>query len=157
MFYNPTTKKAVISDHAEFDERYFTGLRAPPRLGAPLVPHPSIDLTVRPTENEGYPAVYSGPDFRGDSEDDNDLPYPAPKQTYALPTPAIPAPSVIMPPGHASAPLAPVAPPVVPAPAPATHFHPHSSRTAPSNWEWAIPAKTAHKQTSKSHQFGIIS
>jgi hypothetical protein len=30
LFYNPTTKKTIISERAEFDERYFPGLRAPP-------------------------------------------------------------------------------------------------------------------------------
>ena len=27
MFYNPTTKRTVISEQAEFDERYFPGLK----------------------------------------------------------------------------------------------------------------------------------
>jgi hypothetical protein len=117
LFYNPTTKKTIISERAEFDERYFPGLRAPPRPSAPPPPLPTIDLTVKPDNEDSD--VYSGLDFGGDDSDDSDEPNPVPMQTAPAPAPpaAVPAP--------------------LPAPPPAPPLRP--SRTAPSN---ATPART---------------
>ena len=50
MFYNPTTKRSVISECAKFDERYFPGLKHTPLMPQPFelppdVPfHPLLDL-----------------------------------------------------------------------------------------------------------------
>ena len=50
MFYNLTTKRSVISECAEFDERYFPGLKHTPLMPQPFelppdVPfHPLLDL-----------------------------------------------------------------------------------------------------------------
>ena len=41
-FYNPTTKRTVISERAEFDERYFPGLKHTPLTPQPFEPPPDI-------------------------------------------------------------------------------------------------------------------
>ena len=63
MFYNPTTKRTVISERAEFDERYFPGLKHTPLTPAPFEPPPNVPFTPVP-------------DLGGDNEPDTD---PAPK------------------------------------------------------------------------------
>ena len=41
-FYNPITKRTVISERAEFDERYFPGLKHTPLTPQPFEPPPDI-------------------------------------------------------------------------------------------------------------------
>ena len=41
-FYNPTTKKTIISEQAEFDERYFPGLKQTPLTPEPFEPLSAI-------------------------------------------------------------------------------------------------------------------
>jgi hypothetical protein len=57
MFYNPTTKRTVISEHAEFNERYFPGLKHTP-------------LTPEPFEQPPDVLFMPLPDLGGDSESD---------------------------------------------------------------------------------------
>src|SRR6202789_3814860 len=56
-FYNPTTKRTVISERAEFDERYFPGLKRSPLTPEPFEPRPSTPFTPVP-------------DLGGDDDDD---------------------------------------------------------------------------------------
>jgi len=70
-FYNPKTKKTIISECAEFDEREFPGLSG-------IKASTKIDLTVPGQQPLPEPSSSSSSimlDFGGDS--DNDLP-PAP-------------------------------------------------------------------------------
>ena len=61
-FYNPTSKKFIIAETAQFDERYFPGLSksiSPPSL-APIVsspPQPSVIHLPLPAEEMGEPLL----------------------------------------------------------------------------------------------------
>lgn len=60
-FYDPLTRKTILSDRAEFDERYFPGLsRTPPSIHPPAPPPSST------------PDVFPGSSY--DSDDDDDSP-----------------------------------------------------------------------------------
>ena len=74
-FYNPTTKKVVISERAEFDERYYPGLKrsgsnptpSPPIPSFSLIPPASIphlptfiDYMPAPEEDQVIPATHPG-------------------------------------------------------------------------------------------------
>ena len=80
MFYNPTTKRTVISERAEFDERYFPGLKRTP-------------LTPEPFERRPDTLYTPAPDLGGDNEpdtnptQDNNVPLPeiAPEPLEPLP------------------------------------------------------------------------
>ncbi|OAX31500.1 hypothetical protein K503DRAFT_703611, partial [Rhizopogon vinicolor AM-OR11-026] len=50
-FYNPTTKKTVIAERADFDERHFPLSKRPtePSVPAPITPAHSLPLPNRPT------------------------------------------------------------------------------------------------------------
>ena len=86
MFYNPTTKRTVISERAEFDERYFPGLKQTPWTPEPFERPPDIPYTPVP-------------DLGGDDEPDTN-----PTQDNHVPLPDSPQ--------IAEAPLdAPVTPP----------------------------------------------
>ena len=104
MFYNPTTKRTVISERAEFDERYFPGLKRTPLTPEPFERPPDVPYT---------PA----PDLGGDSEpdtnptQDNHNPLPA----LPLIAPATPEPIPVTPPAN-PAPLEPADHPAFPDP-----------------------------------------
>jgi transposase InsO family protein len=51
-FYNPTTKRTIISERAEFDERYFPGLKQAPLTPEPFEPLPPIVFNPVP-DSEG--------------------------------------------------------------------------------------------------------
>jgi hypothetical protein len=82
MFYNPTTKRTVISERAEFDERYFPGLKHTPLTPEPFERLPDVPFTPVP-------------DLGGDSEPESnptqDNPAPLP-QVAPAPLDAIPLP-----------------------------------------------------------------
>jgi len=99
-FYNPVTKKFVISERAIFDERYFPGLAKSP-AGLPPVPAVS-DLPGDSVQADKLPDVEGGVSY--DSDDDyhghtrvHHPPAPAPAPAPALQPPALafepPAPS----------------------------------------------------------------
>ena len=69
MFYNPTTKRTVISERAEFDERYFPGLKRTPLTPEPFERPPDILYT---------PVTDSGGDDEPDTNptQDNQIPLP---------------------------------------------------------------------------------
>ena len=71
MFYNPTTKRTVISERAEFDERYFPGLKRTP-------------LTPEPFERRPDTLYTPAPDLGGDNEPDTN-----PTQDNNVPLPEI--------------------------------------------------------------------
>ena len=53
-FYNPITKRVVISEHAECDEQYFPGLKHTPLTPEPFEPlEPIIPLIFTPTLDSG--------------------------------------------------------------------------------------------------------
>ena len=98
MFYNPTTKRTVISERAEFDERYFPCLKH--STSTPELFDPPPDIAFNPV-----------PDLGGDDnldinpiQDNNAPPLPAPQ--------IAPAPHVLLP--NVPEPLEPL--PDVPAP-----------------------------------------
>ena len=106
-FYNPKTKKFIISECAEFDERMFPGLSGITALS-------KIDLTVagpKPLFDPPSPAIVL--DFGGaDDNDDASRPAPLPPQS---PTPDLPS----EPPSPPSAPSQPLPqPPSDPRPSP---------------------------------------
>lgn len=110
-FYNPVTKRTVISERADFDERYYPGLKhfqsdlsLPPYLVAPA---PAAD--IEPGPNFVPPAE---PDPVQDLGGDNVLAEPA--EPIANPAPDPPAD-----PAPAPAPAPPAEPVPIPDPAPA--------------------------------------
>ena len=85
MFYNLTTKRTVISERAEFDERYFPGLKH--STSTPELFDPPPDVAFNPV-----------PDLGGDDnldinpiQDNNAPPLPAPQ---IAPAPHVPLPNV---------------------------------------------------------------
>lgn len=120
-FYNPTTRKFIISERAEFDERVFPGLSTY-KASSPvdLTPPGTLPLTPEP-----IPAPVFGPG--GDNDDDDDdfipshsepappVPAPAPVQPVPQPAAALPDPPVDLPPPERS-PSPPPAPPADPLP-----------------------------------------
>ena len=101
MFYNPTTKRTVISERAEFDERYFPGLKQTPWTPEPFERPPDIPYTPVP-------------DLGGDDEpdtnptQDNHVPLPDSPQIAEAPLDA-----PVTPPANI-APLAPLEPVYLP-------------------------------------------
>ncbi|KAF9456719.1 hypothetical protein BDZ94DRAFT_1314875 [Collybia nuda] len=78
LFYNPTTKKTIISERAEFDEQYFPGLRQPPCPSAPPPPLPIVNLKIKTPQVEQDSELGYGPDFGGDDDISVDMPNLAP-------------------------------------------------------------------------------
>jgi hypothetical protein len=74
-FYNPTTKRTIISERAEFDERYFPGLKQTPLTPKPFEPLPAIAFE---------PVLDSGGDSDADDAPAN------PIQLEHSPSPEIP-------------------------------------------------------------------
>ena len=58
-FYNPTTKKTIISERADFDERYFPGLKNAPCL-SPALPA-SFSVPTSPSPDLGTVEVLLDP------------------------------------------------------------------------------------------------
>jgi len=87
-FYNPVTKKTVISERAEFDERFFPGLRKttiamPPDTYQP----PTVPSFVDLHENSDPPeaTIVELPDLGGDDDDDQAPPPPQIPNPPAIP------------------------------------------------------------------------
>jgi hypothetical protein len=122
-FYNPTTKKFIISERAEFDERYL-----PARFRAPAVPrsHPSL----------------SSP-----SSGDESVPFPIPGKEGepVLPPPAAPEP----PPSRPDSPELPETRPSTPEQSQSPFVTPKSSPSPPSTpkREPSTPASSVAPQT----------
>jgi hypothetical protein len=88
-FYNPTTKKVIISECAKFDEHYFPGLSCSGPASMPLLPLP-VPVT--------HPVVVPVPVLDEDGDEDNHPTLP-PLQPPAVPPPvASPPPSPQLPP-----------------------------------------------------------
>ena len=94
-FYNPTSKRTVISERADFDERYFPMFR---RLPLPSQPPPIAPAVVPPSP----PIEYYNPGVTLDSESEcnevldhgrEPIPIPANPEPHAVPDEA-PAPPV---------------------------------------------------------------
>ncbi len=108
-FYNPATKRTVISERAVFDERYFPGLKnwsavpsyrsVPPTTGTPLILNSGLDEDALPAPptlpmlpkprlegEEPAPAVENAPPALPLGVQVDSVPAPPP--------PSIPAPSV---------------------------------------------------------------
>ena len=64
MFYNPTTKRTIISERAEFDERYFPGLKQDSLTPEPFEPLPPILYT---------PVLDSGGDDNAEAPETNPI------------------------------------------------------------------------------------
>ena len=105
-FYNPTTKKAVICERADFDERYFLGrkesspsikptslLETPPFLMP--IPLPDLDSPSHAEDDDRHSHVQ---DYGGDGdEDSNPSPAQSPKQESQSPPISPPAMSTPLP------------------------------------------------------------
>ena len=96
MFYNPTTKRTVISEQAEFDERYFPGLKQTPWTPEPFERTPDIPYTPVP-------------DLGGENDPDTN-----PTQDNNIPLPISPQIAPVHP--QEPVPNIPLTPPVNPAP-----------------------------------------
>jgi transposase InsO family protein len=94
-FYNPTTKRTIISERAEFDERYFPGLKRSSLTPEPFEPLPSIMFN---------PVLDSGGEDTVDDEPANPVP------VNDIPLPAQPLPDVPATPPANPIPLDPVTP-----------------------------------------------
>ena len=83
-FYNPITKKVIISERADFDERCFPGLRMANMPSDPAVEHPSGAIMddpvpaapVVPLDVPGIPPAPGAPDLGGDDSDSDEDPGP---------------------------------------------------------------------------------
>ena len=96
MFYNPTTKRTVISERAEFDERYFPGLKRTPWTPEPFERTPDIPCTPVP-------------DLGGENEPDTNPTQDIPNVPQIAPVlPLEPVPDVPQTPPANIAPLVPV-------------------------------------------------
>ena len=86
-FFNPITKRAVISERAEFDERYFPGLKHTPLTPEPFEPlEPIIPSILTPTLDSGGD---NEPDMNPIQENHSPSPDP-PLIPNPLPQPPIP-------------------------------------------------------------------
>jgi len=156
-FYNPTTKKVVISERADFDERYFPMSKRPtsasfPAPSAEVESTPFVTLAPVPRTSPAVPKPDSNPyyfppdsddsDSDDDSDDDSrsdesldhggDMGPPAPPAVDAV-APA-PAPERPQTPPH---PESPVAPPRPPSPIGIGVRLPRRTRTKPREW-WKL-------------------
>ena len=105
MFYNPTTKRTVISECAEFDERYFPGLKCTPLTPEPFEQPPSIPFT---------PVLDLGGDSKSDTNPVQENHQEAPLSPLIAPAPLEPHPNVPAP--LEPLPNIPVTPPANPLP-----------------------------------------
>ena len=85
MFYNPTTKRTVISERAEFDERYFPGLKRDPLTPEPFEPLPSVPFVPVPDLGED-----NEPDTNPTQKNHPPLPEPLPQDPAMPPLHPIP-------------------------------------------------------------------
>ncbi|KAI0923982.1 hypothetical protein AcV5_010529 [Taiwanofungus camphoratus] len=146
-FYNPTTKKTIISERADFDERYFPGLK-----------HTS---SIHPPAAAVAPESVPVPDFGGDNDPApvDAAPVPNPLQVPVAPPPN--APTVAQSPSPSPAPSAPTASPD-PAPQTSNDDRPIALRRTPrnvrppTNW-WVIREPTpAVKEESSEDELDVI-
>jgi hypothetical protein len=153
-FYNPVTKKVVISERADFDERYFmlrthsTPHLPPPRpdtlLETPLAPCTLPDIYDDVLDT---PSVPQKPVHGGDGSTASALP-PVPPIVPILPPPSPPVRSQTPPSTYHSLPPvpspspAPAPPHPAPAPPPAAPPRPQCLRCPRDQWmpeQWAVP------------------
>jgi hypothetical protein len=92
-FYNPTTKKVVISEHADFDERYFPGLKhsattLPP--SSTFVPIPIVPVLDPPPPNQGGDQAPAIQPVSGDLAPVNRPPSPPIRPPSPPPAPFVP-------------------------------------------------------------------
>ncbi|GBE78927.1 predicted protein [Sparassis crispa] len=87
-FYNPDTKKTIISERADFDERYFPGLKCTPDIPPPpSMSFPPADIIPLPV------APVPGQDLGGDGAHvPNPIPGPVASEADPPAPPAPPAP-----------------------------------------------------------------
>jgi hypothetical protein len=102
IFYNPTTRKHIISKDAEFDERYFPGLSRTPL--APSQPSPPV---VTP------PSVFVDADDVDAPEQVGAVPNQVNVQLLPQPQPPMPQPAAQVPVAELPAPQPPVQPPTL--------------------------------------------
>jgi len=131
-FYNPKTKKFIISECAKFDERMFPGLSG-------ITASTKIDLTVagqKPLSDPPPSAIML--DFGGDNDND-DAPRPAPLPPQAVSPPGTP-PQPPTPDLPSESPSPPSAPPL---PLPQSSSGPRPSPSVSSSSSDA-PRRTTH-------------
>ena len=131
-FYNPTTKKTIISECAEFDERYFPGLSksSPPLHAPPVPPVPMPPMSVPVLEEEdgdGEVHPIAAPHVA--------MP-PAPQPPHMSPPP-----SPQMPPVIHRVPTPPPLAPAVPASPPLALRRPQRNTRPPGEW-WTVRKPT---------------
>ena len=84
-FYNPITKKAIISERAEFDERFFPGLKKSTSDTYPSF----VDLDQPSSSSTSKDDIFELQDYGGDNGDNNHAPQ-IPPQVPQVPPPAPP-------------------------------------------------------------------
>ena len=129
QFYNPVTKKFIISERAVFDERHFPGLSSK---------HPNPSFTLLPlTEPSDSDFASFVPELGGDDDTPPPTQIPLPEPIAPLPAHSAPPP---IPPVDQPAPLPPPAPSPSPSPPPQEHQPRRSGRTTkpPGQW-WKVP------------------
>ena len=122
-FYNPTTKKTMISERADFDERYFPMSKRPTSASFPAL---SVEVESTPSTT---PAPAPRPSLAVPKPDSN--PYYFPDAVALTPAPERPQ----TPPRPAS----PVAPPRAPSPIGIGARLPRRTRNKPREW-WKLSA-----------------
>src|SRR5882757_7134514 len=82
-FYNPTTKKTVVSKRANFDERHFPLSKWPtePSIPVPITPTHSLPLLNRPTPSLPEPRRPEAPYYIPPASDHTDFDYESTSET----------------------------------------------------------------------------
>jgi transposase InsO family protein len=99
-FYNPTTKQTIISERAEFDERYFPGLKHTSTIDSPFEPPPPTFY---------HPVLDSGGDNEPETNPTHDHRSPSPE-----PIPDDPDALQLLPDAPEALPDVPATPPQIP-------------------------------------------
>jgi len=108
-FYNPLTKKVIISERADFDERCFPGLKTANMPSEPFLPYPSSPLVDEPPPIPSVAALPAPPppplsppapvqNLGGDDNSDSDpeLPKSPPRRPPRSPNRPVPTPPLAL-------------------------------------------------------------
>ena len=137
-FYNPVTRKIVVSEHTVFDERYFPGNSPAQMRQCPRIP-PHRLPSLPPYQPPQSPAWIS------DLDDDDDHPSHHNVPPAHPPTPPPPTPKT------ASSPSPPTSPSPPPSPigvAARRRFHGQTTEHRPPQEFWRVPSMTPHPTPS---------
>lgn len=142
-FYNPDTRKIVISNTAEFDERVFPGTSRSSSTATPSTATVPVSYFV-PAESP--PKRTDAPEQVGDN--DNNAPPPQPPQPPQVPTPQpSPSPSPQPSPNPSPSPSPPPSPPPPPGSRRSVRTHVPREIWGPKQWTVPHPSRSYREPT----------